>query len=47
MNKTNELELTAVLGLEDYSAPQVETVMTEETLAREVKYAGDGTFEAV
>jgi hypothetical protein len=45
MNNTHEVEPATVAGLEDYSAPQVETVMTEETLAREVKYAGDGTLQ--
>ena len=28
---------------DDYVAPAIETVMTEAALAREVKYAGDGT----
>ena len=32
------------LNVEEYVAPAVESVMTEEALAREVKYAGDGTF---
>ena len=28
----------------EYVAPAVEAVMTEDALAREVKYAGDGTI---
>ena len=33
-----------ILTVGEYVAPAIETVMTEESLAREVKYAGDGTF---
>ncbi len=43
INTTDNVELSEARAIEnEYVAPQVEMVMTEEALAREVKYAGDG-----